>query len=147
MSRSDLKQPRSCNLFRALFCCLQPQDGPKLPPLPPSQQALLESHENGTVVKVTLFRFQRAVFAQMSRRLTLCLLLEEEEEELGPTNTILRQRCTCSVHTGAERSLTHTRSVTPKPPRVCAESRHLSTTYTRSAPPVGTSCYQSDSKV
>ncbi|TWW56125.1 Carboxy-terminal domain RNA polymerase II polypeptide A small phosphatase 2 [Takifugu flavidus] len=51
VSRSALKQPRSCNLFRALFCCLQPQDGPKLPPLPPTQQALLEPHENGTVVK------------------------------------------------------------------------------------------------
>uniref|UniRef100_A0A3P8THC9 protein-serine/threonine phosphatase n=1 Tax=Amphiprion percula TaxID=161767 RepID=A0A3P8THC9_AMPPE len=53
VSRSALKQPRSCNIFKALFCCLQAQDGPKPPaPLPPpSQQALLESQENGTVVK------------------------------------------------------------------------------------------------
>lgn len=67
VSRSALKQPRSCNIFKALFCCFQAQDGPKqpspppLPPLlpPPSQQALLDSQENGTVVKVTLFLFQR----------------------------------------------------------------------------------------
>uniref|UniRef100_A0A3Q0R8M4 protein-serine/threonine phosphatase n=1 Tax=Amphilophus citrinellus TaxID=61819 RepID=A0A3Q0R8M4_AMPCI len=63
VSRSALKQPRSCNIFKALFCCLQAQDGPKSPPLPlpppppppsPTQQALLESQENGMVVKVTL---------------------------------------------------------------------------------------------
>ena len=59
VSRSSLKQPKSCNIFKALFCCLQAQDGPKLPPPPPpppppsSQHALLESQENGTVVKVT----------------------------------------------------------------------------------------------
>ncbi|XP_042348541.1 carboxy-terminal domain RNA polymerase II polypeptide A small phosphatase 2-like isoform X2 [Plectropomus leopardus] len=56
VSRTALKQPRSCNIFKALFCCLQAQDGPKPPPPtpptpPPSQQALLESQENGTVVK------------------------------------------------------------------------------------------------
>ncbi|KAI3356978.1 hypothetical protein L3Q82_003614 [Scortum barcoo] len=53
VSRSALKQPRSCNIFKALFCCLQAQDGPKPPPPlpPPSQQALLESQENGMVVK------------------------------------------------------------------------------------------------
>ena len=61
VSRSALKQPRSCNIFKALFCCLQAQDGPKPPtPLPPpSQQALLETQENGTVVKVTLFSVQQ----------------------------------------------------------------------------------------
>ena len=61
VSRSALKQPRSCNIFKALFCCLQAQDGPKPPPPtpPPSQQALLESQENGTVVKVTPFLFQQ----------------------------------------------------------------------------------------
>jgi len=59
VSRSSLKQPKSCNIFKALFCCIQAQDGPKLPPPPPpppppsSQHALLESQENGTVVKVT----------------------------------------------------------------------------------------------
>ncbi|XP_019959806.1 carboxy-terminal domain RNA polymerase II polypeptide A small phosphatase 2 [Paralichthys olivaceus] len=53
VNRSALKQPRSCNIFKALFCCFQAQDGPKpQPPLPPpSQQALLDSQENGTVVK------------------------------------------------------------------------------------------------
>ncbi|XP_043980633.1 carboxy-terminal domain RNA polymerase II polypeptide A small phosphatase 2 [Gambusia affinis] len=54
VSRSALKQPRSCSIFKALFCCLKVQDGPKppQPPLPPpSQHALLESQENGTVVK------------------------------------------------------------------------------------------------
>ncbi|CAL8255190.1 carboxy-terminal domain RNA polymerase II polypeptide A small phosphatase 2 [Gadus morhua] len=57
VSRSSLKQPKSCNIFKALFCCLKAQDGPKLPPPPPpppppsSQHALLESQENGTVVK------------------------------------------------------------------------------------------------
>lgn len=66
VSRSALKQPRSCNIFKALFCCLQAQDGPKSPALPPpppppspSQQGLLESQENGMVVKVTVFAFQR----------------------------------------------------------------------------------------
>ncbi|XP_049609616.1 carboxy-terminal domain RNA polymerase II polypeptide A small phosphatase 2 [Syngnathus scovelli] len=54
VSRSALKQPRSCNVFKALFCCLQAQDEPKLPPplLPPSQQALLEAPENAAVVKL-----------------------------------------------------------------------------------------------
>ncbi|KAF7210096.1 carboxy-terminal domain RNA polymerase II polypeptide A small phosphatase 2 isoform X2 [Nothobranchius furzeri] len=53
VSQSALKQPRSCNIFKALFCCLKVQDGPKpSPPLPPpSQQPLLESQENGMVVK------------------------------------------------------------------------------------------------
>ncbi|PWA29443.1 hypothetical protein CCH79_00017061, partial [Gambusia affinis] len=54
VSRSALKQPRSCSIFKTLFCCLKVQDGPKppQPPLPPpSQHALLESQENGTVVK------------------------------------------------------------------------------------------------
>ncbi|KAG7237738.1 hypothetical protein INR49_031729 [Caranx melampygus] len=53
VSRSALKQPRSCNIFKALFCCFQAQDGPKPPPPlpPPSQQALLDSQENGAVVK------------------------------------------------------------------------------------------------
>lgn len=49
VSRTSLKQPRSCNVFKALFCCLRGQDGPKQ--TPPSQQALLESQDNGTVVK------------------------------------------------------------------------------------------------
>ncbi|KAM9786050.1 carboxy-terminal domain RNA polymerase II polypeptide A small phosphatase 2 [Neosynchiropus ocellatus] len=55
VGRSVLKQHRSCNIFKALFCCLQAQDGskpsPSLPP-PPSQQTLLESQENGEVVKL-----------------------------------------------------------------------------------------------
>ncbi|XP_013878009.1 carboxy-terminal domain RNA polymerase II polypeptide A small phosphatase 2 isoform X2 [Austrofundulus limnaeus] len=51
VSRSALKQPRSCNIFKALFCCLQVQDGPKPPLPPPSQQPLLESQDNGMVVK------------------------------------------------------------------------------------------------
>ncbi|XP_029013525.1 carboxy-terminal domain RNA polymerase II polypeptide A small phosphatase 2 isoform X2 [Betta splendens] len=56
VSRSALKQPRSCNIFKSLFCCIQAPDGPKPPPpLPPaSQQALLEAQENGTVVKADL---------------------------------------------------------------------------------------------
>ncbi|XP_053280906.1 carboxy-terminal domain RNA polymerase II polypeptide A small phosphatase 2 isoform X1 [Pleuronectes platessa] len=53
VNRSALKQPRSCNIFKALFCCFQAQDGPKpqTPLPPPSQQALLDPQENGTVVK------------------------------------------------------------------------------------------------
>lgn len=62
VSRSSLKQPRSCNIFKALFCCLQAQDGPKPPPTPPpSLQPLLESQENGTVVKVTLFLLRQYI--------------------------------------------------------------------------------------
>ncbi|XP_051911559.1 carboxy-terminal domain RNA polymerase II polypeptide A small phosphatase 2-like isoform X2 [Hippocampus zosterae] len=55
VSRSALKQPRSCNLFKALFCCLRAPDGsrqPPPPPPPPSQQALLEAQENGALVKL-----------------------------------------------------------------------------------------------
>ncbi|XP_057677550.1 carboxy-terminal domain RNA polymerase II polypeptide A small phosphatase 2 isoform X1 [Corythoichthys intestinalis] len=55
VSRSSLKQPRSCNIFKALFCCLQAQDGAKLPPPPlpsPSQQALLQGQENGALIKL-----------------------------------------------------------------------------------------------
>ncbi|XP_051914337.1 carboxy-terminal domain RNA polymerase II polypeptide A small phosphatase 2-like [Hippocampus zosterae] len=54
VSRSALKQPRSCNLFKALFCCLRAPDGSRQPPPPPppSQQALLEAQENGALVKL-----------------------------------------------------------------------------------------------
>ncbi|KAK6303289.1 carboxy-terminal domain RNA polymerase II polypeptide A small phosphatase 2 [Coregonus clupeaformis] len=52
VSRSSLKKPRSCNLFKALFCCLRgAQAAPK--PLPPSQDALLEPQDNGDVVKLS----------------------------------------------------------------------------------------------
>ncbi|KAM8864820.1 carboxy-terminal domain RNA polymerase II polypeptide A small phosphatase 2 [Spinachia spinachia] len=53
VSRSALKQPRSCNIFKALFCCVQARDGAKQPPPtpPPPHQSSLESQENGTVVK------------------------------------------------------------------------------------------------
>lgn len=54
LSRSSLKQPRSCNLWRALFCCLGARDGPKPTPLPPppSLQPLLpEPQENGVCIK------------------------------------------------------------------------------------------------
>lgn len=105
MSRSGLKQPRSCNLFRALFCCLHPQDGPKLPPLPPSQQALLESVENGTVVKVTLF-----FCVQPSRPLQMCVLLEGGG--LGPTNTI--------YNAAAPARSTREETSHPEPLRACA---------------------------
>uniref|UniRef100_A0A8C7FQF9 protein-serine/threonine phosphatase n=2 Tax=Oncorhynchus TaxID=8016 RepID=A0A8C7FQF9_ONCKI len=52
VSRSSPKKPRSCNLFKALFCCLRgAQAAPK--PLPPSQDALLEPQDNGDVVKLS----------------------------------------------------------------------------------------------
>uniref|UniRef100_A0A673WHI1 protein-serine/threonine phosphatase n=1 Tax=Salmo trutta TaxID=8032 RepID=A0A673WHI1_SALTR len=52
VSRSSPKKPRSCNLFKALFCCLRgAQAAPK--PLPPSQDALLELQDNGGVVKLS----------------------------------------------------------------------------------------------
>ncbi|KAL1020854.1 hypothetical protein UPYG_G00005600 [Umbra pygmaea] len=45
------KKPRSCNRFKALFCCLRrPQDAPKR--LPSSQDTLLESQDTGDVVKL-----------------------------------------------------------------------------------------------
>ncbi|XP_024239801.1 carboxy-terminal domain RNA polymerase II polypeptide A small phosphatase 2 isoform X2 [Oncorhynchus tshawytscha] len=52
VSRSSPKKPRSCNLFKALFCCLRgAQAAPK--PLQPSQDALLEPQDNGDVVKLS----------------------------------------------------------------------------------------------
>ncbi|XP_010873521.1 carboxy-terminal domain RNA polymerase II polypeptide A small phosphatase 2-like isoform X1 [Esox lucius] len=47
------RKPRSCKIFKALFCCLrEAQDAPK--PLPFSQDALLEPEDNGDVVKPQL---------------------------------------------------------------------------------------------
>lgn len=80
MSRSALKQPRSCNIFKALFCCLKVQDGPKLPPPPlppPSQQALLEAQENGTVVKPSEVSLLPEVDAQ--DRGKICVVIDLDE--------------------------------------------------------------------
>ncbi|CAL9703764.1 unnamed protein product [Knipowitschia caucasica] len=55
VSRASVKEPRSCNLWRALFCCLRPQDGAKptaAPPQAPSLQPLLqEPQPNGVIHK------------------------------------------------------------------------------------------------
>uniref|UniRef100_A0A4W5R4N5 protein-serine/threonine phosphatase n=1 Tax=Hucho hucho TaxID=62062 RepID=A0A4W5R4N5_9TELE len=52
VSRSSLKKPRSCNIFKALFCCLRgAQDAQN--PQSPSQDALLEPQDNGDVVKLS----------------------------------------------------------------------------------------------
>lgn len=77
MSRSALKQPRSCNIFKALFCCLKVQDGPKLPLPPPSQQALLEAQENGTVVKPSEVSLLPEVDAQ--DRGKICVVIDLDE--------------------------------------------------------------------
>ncbi|GLD71767.1 carboxy-terminal domain RNA polymerase II polypeptide A small phosphatase 2 isoform X1 [Lates japonicus] len=85
VSRSALKQPRSCNIFKALFCCFQAQDGPKqpppppLPPLlpPPSQQALLDSQENGTVVKQSEPSLLPEVKAQDQGKICVVIDLDE----------------------------------------------------------------------
>ncbi|XP_047438888.1 carboxy-terminal domain RNA polymerase II polypeptide A small phosphatase 2 isoform X2 [Mugil cephalus] len=79
VSRSALKQPRSCNIFKALFCCLQAQDGPKPPtPLPPpSQQALLESQENGTFVKQSEPSLLPEVKAQDQGKICVVIDLDE----------------------------------------------------------------------
>ncbi|KAM4737954.1 carboxy-terminal domain RNA polymerase II polypeptide A small phosphatase 2 [Anableps anableps] len=78
VSRSALKQPRSCNIFKALFCCLKVQDGPKPPPLPPpSQHALLESQENGTVVKPSEVSLLPEVKAEDQGKICVVIDLDE----------------------------------------------------------------------
>uniref|UniRef100_A0A3Q4I5F3 protein-serine/threonine phosphatase n=1 Tax=Neolamprologus brichardi TaxID=32507 RepID=A0A3Q4I5F3_NEOBR len=84
VSRSALKQPRSCNIFKALFCCLQAQDGPKSPALPPpppppspSQQGLLESQENGMVVKLSEPNLLPELTAQDHGKLCVVIDLDE----------------------------------------------------------------------
>ncbi|KAM9343772.1 carboxy-terminal domain RNA polymerase II polypeptide A small phosphatase 2 isoform 1-T1 [Pholidichthys leucotaenia] len=81
VSRSALKQPRSCNIFKALLCCLQSQDGPKtappLPPLHPSQQPLLESQENVSVVKQTEPSLLPEVKAQDQGKICVVIDLDE----------------------------------------------------------------------
>ncbi|CAI5648572.1 unnamed protein product [Oreochromis niloticus] len=84
VSRSALKQPRSCNIFKALFCCLQAQDGPKSPALPPpppppspSQQGLLESQENGMVVKLSEPNLLPEVTAQDQGKICVVIDLDE----------------------------------------------------------------------
>lgn len=78
VSRSALKQPRSCNIFKALFCCLKVQDGPKLPPAPPpSQHALLEAQENGTVVKPSEVSLLPEVDAQDQGKICVVIDLDE----------------------------------------------------------------------
>uniref|UniRef100_A0A3Q4B821 Mitochondrial import inner membrane translocase subunit TIM50 n=1 Tax=Mola mola TaxID=94237 RepID=A0A3Q4B821_MOLML len=65
-----VKQPRSFNLFTALFCCIQAQDGPK----PHSRRALLDSPEDGTIVQVRLLLFLLHV---------PCLLPELKDQDQG----------------------------------------------------------------
>lgn len=79
VSRSALKQPKSCNILKALFCCLQAQDGPKPAPLPPppSQQALLESQENGMVVKQSEPNLLPEVKAQDQGKICVVIDLDE----------------------------------------------------------------------
>ncbi|XP_067383015.1 carboxy-terminal domain RNA polymerase II polypeptide A small phosphatase 2 isoform X4 [Channa argus] len=79
VSRSALKQPRSCNIFKALFCCLKAQDGPKPPPPlpPPSQQALQESQENGMVVKQSEISLLPEVKAQDQGKICVVIDLDE----------------------------------------------------------------------
>ncbi|CDQ88329.1 carboxy-terminal domain RNA polymerase II polypeptide A small phosphatase 2-like [Oncorhynchus nerka] len=52
VSRSSLKKPRSCNIFKALFCCLRGAQDARNPPSP-SQDALLGPQDNGDVVKLS----------------------------------------------------------------------------------------------
>ncbi|XP_029292412.1 carboxy-terminal domain RNA polymerase II polypeptide A small phosphatase 2 isoform X2 [Cottoperca gobio] len=77
VSRSSLKQPRSCNIFKALFCCIQAQDDSKPPTPPPSHQALLESQENGMVVKQSEFSLLPEVEAQDQGKLCVVIDLDE----------------------------------------------------------------------
>ncbi|KAM4571395.1 carboxy-terminal domain RNA polymerase II polypeptide A small phosphatase 2 [Fundulus diaphanus] len=80
VSRSALKQPRSCNIFKALFCCLKVQDGQKPPPPPlppPSQHALLESQENGTLVKLSDVSLLPEVTAQDQGKICVVIDLDE----------------------------------------------------------------------
>ncbi|XP_061591120.1 carboxy-terminal domain RNA polymerase II polypeptide A small phosphatase 2 isoform X1 [Cololabis saira] len=79
VSRSSLKQPRSCNIFKTLFCCLQAQDGPKpTPPIPPtSQHTLLESQENGTVVKQAEPSLLPEITAQDQGKICVVIDLDE----------------------------------------------------------------------
>ncbi|XP_008317211.1 carboxy-terminal domain RNA polymerase II polypeptide A small phosphatase 2 [Cynoglossus semilaevis] len=88
VNQSALKQPRSCNIFKALFCCLKAQDGPKAPPtppppppqslqLPPSQQALLDSQENGTVVKLPEPSLLPEINAQDQGKICMVIDLDE----------------------------------------------------------------------
>ncbi|XP_015236591.1 PREDICTED: carboxy-terminal domain RNA polymerase II polypeptide A small phosphatase 2-like [Cyprinodon variegatus] len=80
VSRSALKQPRSCNIFKALFCCLKVQDGPKPPPPPlppPSQHSLLESQENGSVVKLSEVSLLPEVKAEDQGKICVVIDLDE----------------------------------------------------------------------
>ncbi|XP_038165130.1 carboxy-terminal domain RNA polymerase II polypeptide A small phosphatase 2 [Cyprinodon tularosa] len=80
VSRSALKQPRSCNIFKALFCCLKVQDGPKPPPPPlppPSQHSLLESQENGSVVKLSEVNLLPEVKAEDQGKICVVIDLDE----------------------------------------------------------------------
>ncbi|XP_033943209.1 carboxy-terminal domain RNA polymerase II polypeptide A small phosphatase 2 isoform X1 [Pseudochaenichthys georgianus] len=78
VSRSALKQPRSCSIFKALFCCLKAQDDPKPPPTPPpSHQALLEAQENGMVVKQSEYSLLPEIEAQDQGKLCVVIDLDE----------------------------------------------------------------------
>ncbi|KAF3860852.1 hypothetical protein F7725_001107 [Dissostichus mawsoni] len=77
VSRSALKQPRSCNIFKALFCCLKAQDEPKPPTPPPSHQALLEAQENGMVVKQSEYSLLPEIEAQDQGKICVVIDLDE----------------------------------------------------------------------
>ncbi|XP_062314750.1 carboxy-terminal domain RNA polymerase II polypeptide A small phosphatase 2 [Osmerus eperlanus] len=75
VSRTSLKQPRSCNVFKSFFCCLRAQDGHKRPP--PSHDALLESQDNGTVVKLSEPSLLPEVTAQDQGKICVVIDLDE----------------------------------------------------------------------
>ncbi|CAG6021946.1 carboxy-terminal domain RNA polymerase II polypeptide A small phosphatase 2 [Menidia menidia] len=79
VSRSSLKQPRSCNIFKALFCCIQAQSPTKpATPLPPtSQQPLVETQENGTFVKESQVSLLPEVMAQDQGKICVVIDLDE----------------------------------------------------------------------
>ncbi|KAL3064720.1 carboxy-terminal domain RNA polymerase II polypeptide A small phosphatase 2 [Trematomus bernacchii] len=77
VSRSALKQPRSCNIFKALFCCLKAQDDSKPPTPPPSHQALLEAQENGMVVKQSEYSLLPEIEAQDQGKICVVIDLDE----------------------------------------------------------------------
>ncbi|XP_062842321.1 carboxy-terminal domain RNA polymerase II polypeptide A small phosphatase 2 [Trichomycterus rosablanca] len=78
VKKSSPKKPRSRNLFKALFCCINEQDVPQTPaPAAANHVALLIPEENGTIAKIGETSLLPEVTAEDEGKICVVIDLDE----------------------------------------------------------------------